>query len=121
MEPCAPVVGGYTYNREEMSTNEHGKTDTQNISGRQKENRSGAAGTLGKNQGCKEGVVRYFESAGEPPALNSVFDWLTGKLAQCLNQPAALLVTFSIGKHLLDRNDDGFRAALLDDLAILFR
>jgi hypothetical protein len=64
MEPGATVVGGYTYNWEEISTKEHGKTDTQNISGRQKKNRSGAAGTLGKNQGSKEGVVRHVEIGG---------------------------------------------------------
>ena len=51
----------YTSNREEIGTKERGTTDTQNISGRQEKNRSGTAGTLGKNQGSKEGVVRCFE------------------------------------------------------------
>ena len=74
IESGGPVVGGYTSNREEKGAKERGTTDTQNISGRQEKNRSGTAGTLGKNQGSKEGVVRYFESAGELPALNSVFD-----------------------------------------------
>jgi hypothetical protein len=43
---------------------EHGTTDTQNISGRREKNRSGTAGTLGKTQGSKEGVVRYVEVSG---------------------------------------------------------
>jgi len=62
IESGGPLVAGYKYNREEISTQEHGTTDTQNINGRQKKNRSGTAGTLGKNQGSKEGVVRYFKS-----------------------------------------------------------
>jgi len=63
------LLQGYKYNREEISTQEHGTTNTQNISGRQEKNRSGTAGTLGKTQGSKEGVVRYFESAGDHTAL----------------------------------------------------
>jgi hypothetical protein len=64
IESGAPVVGGYTYNRQKISTKEHATTDTQNISGRQEKNRSGTAGTLGKNQGSKEGVVRCLEISG---------------------------------------------------------
>jgi len=58
IESGGPVVGGYGYNREEISTREHGTTNAQNISGGQEENRSGTASTLGKNQGSKKGVVR---------------------------------------------------------------
>ena len=64
IESGGPVVGGYTSNREEKGAKERGTTDTQNISGRQEKNRSGTAGTLGKNQGSKEGVVRYVEISG---------------------------------------------------------
>ena len=56
-----PVVGGYGYDREEISTKEHGTTDTQNIRGGQEENRCGTASALGKNQGSKEGVVRRLD------------------------------------------------------------
>jgi hypothetical protein len=66
IESGASVVGGYKYNSEETSTKERGTTDTQNISGRQEKNRSGTAGTLGKNQGSKEGVVRTLKSAVRP-------------------------------------------------------
>jgi len=76
IESGAPVVGGYTYSREEISTKEHGATDTQNISGRQEKNRSGTAGALGKNQGSKEGVVRHFESAGELSQLSQLHLWV---------------------------------------------
>lgn len=55
------LLEGYGYNREEISTREHGTTDTQYISSRQEENRSGSAGTLGQNQGSKEGIVGHFE------------------------------------------------------------
>jgi hypothetical protein len=67
IESGSPVVGGYTYNTykgAESSTKEHATTDTQNIGGRQEKNRSGTAGTVGKNQGSKEGVVRHFEISG---------------------------------------------------------
>jgi hypothetical protein len=69
IESGGPVVGGYKHNRDETNTKEHGTTDTENISGRQEKNRSGAAGTLGKNQGSKEGVVRYFEISGATALL----------------------------------------------------
>jgi hypothetical protein len=39
-------------------------TPTQDISRRQEKNSSGTAGTVGKNQGSKEGVVRHFEISG---------------------------------------------------------
>jgi hypothetical protein len=58
------LLEGTATTGKEISTKEHGTTDTQNISGGQEENRSGTAGTLGKNQGSKEGVVRYFEISG---------------------------------------------------------
>jgi len=64
IESGGPVVGGYKHNRDETNTKEHGTTDTQNISGREEKNRSSAASTLGKNQGSKEGVVRYVEISG---------------------------------------------------------
>ncbi|MGA3199648.1 MAG: hypothetical protein ABSD89_09610 [Halobacteriota archaeon] len=64
IESGAPVVGGFKYNREESSTKEPGTTDTQNLSGRQEKNRSGTAGTLGEDQGSKEGVVRHLEISG---------------------------------------------------------
>jgi hypothetical protein len=57
IEPGGPVVGGYTYNTykgAESSTKEHGATETHNVGGGQEKNRSGTAGTLGKNQGSKE-------------------------------------------------------------------
>jgi hypothetical protein len=57
IESGSPVVGGHGHNREEISTKEHGTTDTQNIRGGQEENRCGTTSTLGKNQGSKEGVV----------------------------------------------------------------
>ena len=61
IESGGPVVGGYGYNRQEISTEEYGATDTQNISGGQEENRCGTASTLGKDQGSKEGVVRCLD------------------------------------------------------------
>ena|ERR1019366_644571 len=60
-----------------MGEGERSRAETQahNISSRQKENRGGAKGTLGKNQGSKE-VMRYFEISGtracERPCLPCV-------------------------------------------------
>jgi hypothetical protein len=64
IEPGGPVVGGYTYKGAESSTKEHSTTETHNVSGGQEKNRSGTAGTVGKNQGSKKGVVRCFEISG---------------------------------------------------------
>jgi hypothetical protein len=64
IESRCPVVGGYIYKGAESSTKEHGTTETHNVSVGQKKNRGGTAGTLGKNQGSKEGVVRCFEISG---------------------------------------------------------
>ena len=67
IESGSPVVGGYTYNTykgAESGTKEHGTTETHNVGGGQETNSSGTAGTLGKNQGSKEGVVRHFELSG---------------------------------------------------------
>jgi hypothetical protein len=64
IESGSPVVGRYIYKGAESSTKEHGTTETHNVSGGQEKNRGGTAGTLGKNQGSKEGVVRYFEISG---------------------------------------------------------
>ncbi len=55
-ESGAPAAGGYTYNKKEVSTKEHGTTDTKNISGRQEKNRGSTACTLGKGQSSEEGV-----------------------------------------------------------------
>jgi hypothetical protein len=52
------------------------ETPAHNISGRQKENRGGTAGTLGKNQGGKERVVRHFESVGELSQLSQLHLWV---------------------------------------------
>ena len=65
------LLEGYTTNREEISTKEHGTTDTQNISGRQEKNRSGTAGTVGKDQGSKEGVVRFLGCGGARGAFRT--------------------------------------------------
>ena len=62
IESGALVVGGRNDKREEISAKERRTTDTQNISGRQEKNRRGTAGTLGTNQGRKEGVGSYFKS-----------------------------------------------------------
>jgi hypothetical protein len=64
IESGAPVVGGHKHNREATSTKKHRTTETHNVGGGQETNRSGTAGTVGKNQGSKEGVVRYFEISG---------------------------------------------------------
>jgi hypothetical protein len=64
IKPGGPVVGGYAYKGAESSTKEHSTTETHNVSGGQEKNRSGTAGTVGKNQGREEGVVRYFEVSG---------------------------------------------------------
>jgi hypothetical protein len=64
IESGCPVVGGYTHNIykwPESNTKYHGAAETHNVGGGQETNRSGTAGTLGKNQGSKEGVVRHFE------------------------------------------------------------
>jgi hypothetical protein len=64
IESGAPVVGGHGFNRKEISSKEHGTTDTHNISGGQEKNRSGTTDTLGKDQGSKEAVVLFLGCRG---------------------------------------------------------
>jgi hypothetical protein len=87
IESGSPVVGGYTYNTykgAESGTKKHGTTETHNVGGGQETNRSGTAGTVGKNQGSKEGVVRYIESA-ERPLYAFLRHWRTN-IRSCQNR-----------------------------------
>jgi len=71
IESRAPVVGGRNDKREEISAKEHRTTDTQNISGGQEKDRSGTAGTLGKDQGSKEAVVLFLGCGGARGAFRT--------------------------------------------------